>query len=143
MRHSWKLLLAGALIHGHATASVLRPPEAEPLSMRVGEQRILLGPLAEQSVSAQPDRLRTVRLPGLGVHVRALSTGDASLVWGLPPRLYARVRIEPAPPRDGPGAPRAAWEPSAAPQVQPAVPLRTPAVDEGDAWDLTRRRKRR
>jgi hypothetical protein len=143
VRRCWAALAAGALLSGHALAS-LRPPEPEPLMMRVGEQRILLGSLAEQSLSAQPDRLRTVRLPGLGVHVRALATGEAALVWGAPPRLYARVRIEPAPPREDPAQPRpATWDRPALPNVQPASPFRSPSLDESEAWDLSRRRRRR
>ena len=71
--------------------------EPDVIEMRVGEQRVLLGALAEHVDTAQPERLRTVRLPGLGLHLRALAPGEATLTWGHPARLYARLHIAAAP----------------------------------------------
>ena len=99
MRALWTLIAACAMAVA-ARAAPLKPPDDLPLTMRVGEQRIVLGALAEHVTAAQPERLRTVRLPGLGIHLRALAPGEATLIWGMPPRLFARIHIDPAAARD-------------------------------------------
>jgi len=131
-----------------ATASSVAVADVDLAPWRRGEERILVGPVAEQCVSDNPKVVRVWSLPGLGLRAKALDLGQATLLTSDPVGPYMKIVVEPSlgqPSREtgAPPATPAVSKPAAIPLSMrpderpkcPLAPSGRPAFDDENAWD--------